>query len=90
MSRRAVQPIERLMAKVVVDEATGCWLWQGHLTDGYGRFYTGGPMVTTSFCVYPTGHRGRCSWADTPSVRLRRLRGEFAAASVPAEKEDAA
>lgn len=31
-------PLERLMAKVTVDNATGCWLWQGHIqANGYGQ-----------------------------------------------------
>lgn len=32
------------------------------------------PMVTTSFCVYRSGHNGNCSWADVPAIRLERLR----------------
>lgn len=30
-----------LAPRVVVDEA-GCWLWQGHLTNGYGKIQIGG------------------------------------------------
>lgn len=36
-------PIERVMARVVVDEATGCWNFQGvSRADGYGAVGTGG------------------------------------------------
>jgi HNH endonuclease len=30
---------DRFMSKVRVDDATGCWVWQGYIDeDGYGRF----------------------------------------------------
>ena len=30
-------PIEKLNVRIKIDEAAGCWLWQGTLTDsGYG------------------------------------------------------
>lgn len=32
--------MERFMSRVVVSES-GCWLWQGYLQDGYGRFVVG-------------------------------------------------
>lgn len=42
MGRRRTDPppLVRLMAKVVKDAATGCWLWTGATDgcDGYGRF----------------------------------------------------
>lgn len=35
--------IARLMRKAVVDEATGCWVWQGYVgTHGYGTVRSGG------------------------------------------------
>jgi hypothetical protein len=37
--RTIIPPMQRLYAKVVIDPATGCHLWQGHIgKDGYGRF----------------------------------------------------
>jgi hypothetical protein len=34
---------EDLLAKVVIDEATGCWVWQGQMNrNGCGRMYAGG------------------------------------------------
>lgn len=36
----------RFWSKVLVDDATGCWLWQGRLdADGYGRFMDDGRNV---------------------------------------------
>ena len=34
---------ERLLRRIIVDEATGCWLWQGRLNRGYGNLHVGGP-----------------------------------------------
>jgi len=34
------------------------------------------PMVTTSFCVYPKGHDGNCSWQDTAEHRAKRMKQE--------------
>jgi hypothetical protein len=31
--------MKRLMEKTLIDEKTGCWLWQGRLERGYGRIY---------------------------------------------------
>lgn len=28
---------ERFWSQVLVDPASGCWLWQGHLVSGYGQ-----------------------------------------------------
>lgn len=42
MKRRQVRPLlERLMARVVKDDATGCWIWTGALVKGYGRIGRG-------------------------------------------------
>lgn len=32
---------ERFIAKVAVDDASGCWVWTGALSEGYGRFQIG-------------------------------------------------
>lgn len=38
MSPRPKPLIERVLARIVIDEETGCWLWQGALGhNGYGR-----------------------------------------------------
>lgn len=43
MSRGIAAPApERFTEKLVIDEATGCWLWSGgRLRNGYGRFWDG-------------------------------------------------
>lgn len=33
--------LERLLARICIDPRTGCWLWQGTLTKGYGRITRG-------------------------------------------------
>lgn len=41
MARKTVEPELRFFTKVIFDENTGCWLWDGYPTDqGYGRIYT--------------------------------------------------
>jgi hypothetical protein len=43
---RGVDPIERFNTKYVVDEETGCWLWQDKLLyDGYGRLQVNGKNI---------------------------------------------
>lgn len=32
---------DRIMAKIAVDPATGCWIWTGHLVNGYGKVRVG-------------------------------------------------
>ena len=42
---------ERVVERIVVDEATGCWLWQGAVSsNGYGAINVkvGGRWVTTT------------------------------------------
>lgn len=34
--------MERLARLTKKDGATGCWVWQGHTSDGYGRVSVGG------------------------------------------------
>lgn len=45
MARDHVRPQgvdERLWSKVIINEATGCWEWQGATTNGYGAAWSGG------------------------------------------------
>jgi len=43
MKRRMKPLIDRLMSKVVVDNASGCWNWTGSCrSDGYGQIRRGG------------------------------------------------
>ena len=53
MSRTAA---ERFWAKVVNDTETGCWLWSGATTTGYGRFHLamGLPLVVAHRFAYET------------------------------------
>lgn len=40
---RPPKPIkQRLLSMTKIDERTGCWVWQGHLTTGYGSIRSGG------------------------------------------------
>lgn len=38
MNRDLLPVIQRFLARVRLDPETGCWVWQGKLDDGYGRF----------------------------------------------------
>lgn len=40
------------MARVVVDESTGCWLWQGALLDGYGKVRVGQRIRAVHVVMY--------------------------------------
>lgn len=43
MARARRPAIERLLARIEIDSATGCWLWQGYkLPAGYGLIGAGG------------------------------------------------
>jgi len=52
--RRGVAPLDRLLRKVIVDPATGCWIWTGTLTKpgGYGQFKIDGANVCTHRWAY--------------------------------------
>jgi hypothetical protein len=39
---------ERFMSKVLVDEKTNCWNWNGTLRDGYGRFKANKKIMNAS------------------------------------------
>jgi hypothetical protein len=44
---------ERIRSKILVDEATGCWLWQGYkLPNGYGRVRVAERMQYAHRVVY--------------------------------------
>lgn len=46
-------PLERVLARVVVDEATGCILWTGPLNDwGYGKVWVDGRSMQVHRAVY--------------------------------------
>ena len=45
MGRRKVDAIVRFHQKYVVDEETGCWLWQDKLLHGYGRLQINGKSI---------------------------------------------
>ena len=36
-TRTQAQDLERLLGKIQIDTATGCWCWLGQIEDGYGR-----------------------------------------------------
>lgn len=39
--RRAKPLIERVMARITIDPESGCWLWQGASSGGYGNLSSG-------------------------------------------------
>lgn len=54
MARTAAPPIaERLLSKIVVDPATGCWKWTDKLNaDGYGRIGVNGAARSAHRTAY--------------------------------------
>lgn len=36
----------------IINKETGCWIWQGGLSDGYGRIYTNGKRYKAHRFVY--------------------------------------
>jgi hypothetical protein len=44
--------IERFAAKIVVNEETSCWEWQGSLNKGYGQFSVNGVMTSSHRFIY--------------------------------------
>jgi hypothetical protein len=44
--------IDRFAAKIVVNEKTGCWEWQGSLNKGYGQFCVNGTMTSSHRFIY--------------------------------------
>lgn len=53
--------LQRFLAKIRVDDATGCWLWTGgttsansHGAGGYGRFWLAGREILAHRAAYET------------------------------------
>jgi hypothetical protein len=78
--KRGPQPapaLQRLMAKVLPEPNTGCWLWDAGMVRGYGRFQVGtfrAPRTESAHRVSYELHRGPipvgldvCHRCDTPA-----------------------
>jgi hypothetical protein len=60
--KRQIKAAGRFMLKVVVDSVTGCWVWQGSRTKGYGAFNADGFRYAHQWAYWhfvgevPVGH----------------------------------
>lgn len=49
----SLRAIPRIFPRVLVEQATGCWLWQGELNrNGYGRVWINGKRVMVHRAVW--------------------------------------
>lgn len=73
MPKKAIDPATRLLGNIVIDETTGCWMWQGKTTRfGYGRLKIKGRMCMAhrlSYELFRGTHPGSlfvCHSCDNP------------------------
>lgn len=52
MSWNRIDPLVRLLSRIEIDGETGCWVWQGSASKGYGGFNAYGQFTLTHRFAY--------------------------------------
>lgn len=52
MGKHGLTTMERILARIVIDDTTGCWLWPGSTAEGYGTIRVEGRTLKVHRVVY--------------------------------------